>query len=831
MRVLKKIIKITLLLLLFSVLLGIGVTYIYGGKIEQIILTNIRENSLAEIKVKEINFSVFETFPYASVKLTDVLIMEKEPNNKDTLLYANQSYLQFNILNLIDGKQEIMKVVLLNANLNIKYDFDGKPNFKIFKEVKDKKKKVKINQVYFSDSKITYSHQKKNINIKGNTQKILLLFDGENQSEFSVNGNLHMKNLIVGSADYIQNKECKLDANFSLSDSILEILNGELFIEDVQLFLNGEVKGKNVNLNISADNQRLKSVLTHMPEKFKSVCSSFLADGDLSCKGVIKGTISKTSNPHFNMDFTITNGGFNLKENPFKLSAVSINGNIDNGKNNNFEGTLIKTENCSAKTGNGTLSGSFRVSNLNNYYLTTDITTNLDLAEVNHQFKSTPFFNMKGTLVARTKYNGLLSFSKKMKNNFLQAKHQSDVELKNVEFQYKNSPLVFRFPFLNCYINNNKIVVEKSEITISDSDLKFDGTITDFIPYLLAEAPKIQLQGNLESVYIKFDELLTIKDINSGEGTSASTLPNWIEVDLQTKIEQLSYQYFVAKNIDAGIDYKNYTLRAKDVKMNTLNGEISGEIKFFERPFNYFKLFASAHLEKINIRDLFTGFQNFGQEFIQDKHIKGVGTADIQLQSTWNPGFEFDPNKLQLNSHLIIEKGELLEFSPLLNLSSYVSVEELKNVKFSTLENTIKIGNNNIIIPAMEIKSTALSVFISGTHSFDNEIDYQIRLLLSELISKKARSKNKNLENELGVVKDDGLGRTTLYLKMAGNVDDPDISFDKIKIKEKIKTEVKKEAEQIKTIIKEDVLNQKTDSIKTTEEKEQDVILEWKDEE
>ena len=61
-------------------------------------------------------------------------------------------------------------------------------------------------------------------------------------------------------------------------------------------------------------------------------------------------------------------------------------------------------------------------------------------------------------------------------------------------------------------------------------------------------------------------------------------------------------------------------------------------------------------------------------------------------------------------------------------------------------------------------------------------------------------------------------------------MDEPNIYFDKIKIKEKIKTEFKKEVEEIKTIIKEDVLNQKTDSTKTPAEKSPDIILEWKDE-
>ena len=828
MRIVKKIIKIFLLSAIALVLLGVGVTYVYGEKIEQIILEKIREKSSAEIKVKEVHFSFFENFPYASVKLTDVLIMGKELQIMDTLLYAKGGHLQFNIFNFLNEKQEISKVVLLKSKLNVKYDIDGNPNFKIFKEAKDKEKKIKVNQIYFSDSKISYIHQKKNTNIKGITHKVLLEFQKEKQSNFSVNGNLYIQNLVVGETDYINKKKCKIDARFSVSDSVFYIKNSTLSIEDVQFVLAGEIKGKNVNLDISAVNQTLKGVLTHMPEKFKSICSSFTADGRLSCIGKVKGEISKASNPHFNMDFSIKNGLFNLKRNSFELSEISMQVNIDNGNTNNFENSIIKANNCIAKTENGSFSGSFQVRNLNNYYLSTNINSNLDMAEVNHLFKDTPFFNMKGEIFGNTKYNGRLSFSKEMRQNFLDATHQSTISLKDVEFQYKKSPLVFGFQNLNGQINGNKILVEQSDITISDSDFKFNGSITNFIPYLLRESDKIEVMGNMQSVYVKFDELMTIKNINSGEGISVSTLPNWIEADLNTKIEQLSYQYFVAENIDVGIDYRNFTLKAKGVSMNTLNGQVTGEVKLFERPNNYLKLFTSAHLEKINIRDLFTGFQNFGQEFIQNKHIKGVGTADIQLQSIWNPGLEFDPNKLQLNSHLIIEKGELVDFSPLLALSSYVSVEELKNVKFSTLENTIKIAKNNVNIPAMEIQSSALSVFVSGSHSFDNEIDYQIRLLLSELISKKARNKNKDLDNELGAVVDDGLGRTTLYLRMDGKADNPNIYFDKIKIKEKIKTEVKKEKEEIKTIIKEDVLNQKNDSIEG--EKETDVIIEWDDE-
>ena len=128
----------------------------------------------------------------------------------------------------------------------------------------------------------------------------------------------------------------------------------------------------------------------------------------------------------------------------------------------------------------------------------------------------------------------------------------------------------------------------------------------------------------------------------------------------------------------------------------------------------------------------------------------------------------------------------------------------------------------------MEIKSSALSVFLSGTHTFEQEIDYNIKLLLSELLSNTFRKKNTTINNEFGEVTDEGQIFTTVYLKMTGNTDNPIISFDGLKIKEDIQESVNTEIEIIKTIIKEDVLKAE-DPLE--EEQGQDVIIEWEDEE
>ena len=51
-----------------------------------------------------------------------------------------------------------------------------------------------------------------------------------------------------------------------------------------------------------------------------------------------------------------------------------------------------------------------------------------------------------------------------------------------------------------------------------------------------------------------------------------------------------------------------------------------------------------------------------------------------------------------------------------------------------------------IIIPEMDIHSTALSVHVSGEHSFDNIMDYKVRLLLSDVLGNKIK-KSMNLED------------------------------------------------------------------------------------
>jgi len=818
-RIFKTLLGISLLLLIS----GFFVTYFFSEKIEKTVINKIHEQMTSELQLGDVAFSLYEQLPSASVKITNLLAFEKDGFDDDTLFYAKTTYIELSIIDIILGKVDIKKVVVDNGKINIKYDSENNPNFAIFKTNGENKNTLRLSNLLLIDTHIKF--KKNGVNIRLETEES---FFGFNEGDVIINAKLFSEKLIVHSRDYINKKQMILDIVLEIKkDSILIQKGSTVNIENVKTELSGEIiKGEIIDLDFACEGQELTNIINNTPEHLKSIYRSFHANGIINCNGNIKGLVNKESNPYLDMICNIEKGDFNLKSRPFILKNVSLNAKINNGKHRNFHNTKIEISNFDAKTENGFLEGDFSIHNLNKYYLTANLNSSWDLAEINHYFENSPFYNLQGKLNANTQYSGYISFDSKFTNYFLAANHTSKTSFKDVRFTYKNFPLGFNFNTAKCTFKNNLIEVENSAFTIADSDLDFEGDITDLIGYIIKKKETIDITGKLKSTYMKFQELLTLKDISEEKG--AGTMPNWINSDLNTNITTFSYDDFIASDITGQLTYKNKTLTGENIRLNSLNGNIAGNFKFYESKNNKLTLFSQLNLKQLNIRNAFLAFNNFNQDFITSEHIKGIGTAEIQMQAKWKPGFVFEKEELKVKSHLVIEKGELIKFKPLESLSSYVSIEDLKTVQFSTLENTIEIENKIVTIPNMEIKSSALSVFISGSHTFEQEINYRIKLLLSELMSTKFRKKNTQVKkNEFGEIKENGKIFNTIYFKMTGNSENPNISFDGIRFREDVQKGISQEKERITTIIKEDILLTKE---KVNQEKGEDVIIEWDDE-
>jgi len=110
-----------------------------------------------------------------------------------------------------------------------------------------------------------------------------------------------------------------------------------------------------------------------------------------------------------------------------------------------------------------------------------------------------------------------------------------------------------------------------------------------------------------------------------------------------------------------------------------------------------------------------------------------------------------------------------------------------------------------------------------GTHSFKKEINYEITLLLSELISDGFRKKNTKI-TDFGEEKKDGKIFNTVYFKMTGDTENPKISLNKIRFMEDLNKSLTIEKKIISDIIKEDILQNEVIEVK---EEGQDIQIKW----
>ena len=218
---------------------------------------------------------------------------------------------------------------------------------------------------------------------------------------------------------------------------------------------------------------------------------------------------------------------------------------------------------------------------------------------------------------------------------FLNANHTSDITLENIAFNHTKSPLNFTVKSMVCTLKNHTLIVDRCRSTISETDFNFNGKIINLIPYMLEEANKIYVDGNIKSTYTNFSQLLGLAESPQSDGADQrkTIMPDWVNVNTTLDIKNFSYKKFIASDLSGVLRYNDREINANSLDARSLNGKISGGFSLTEFRSNNLKLTSNIQLNKINIRNSFAAFNNYGQEVIINKQLKGIGTAKLNIES------------------------------------------------------------------------------------------------------------------------------------------------------------------------------------------------------
>lgn len=814
----------SVLLLVLSLL---SLLFIYEDEVKAAMVTELNRHLKAEVKIdpKNIDLTIIKTFPDCSIQFNNLLMLEAlQLKNRDTLLFAGQLNLHFNISDLWNKRYDIEKIKLKDAIVKLKVLKNGQTNYIFWDEgtaaPNDKQSGINFNLklVAIDNCRITYNNRQTLLET-GLAVKSLHFSGNFNQSQFDLRSDakLFITQMAQGKNIYLKNKALDFSVEMTVAGDKYTFKKTKINLNQLALELNGGFNFKdslqNLNVNYKAPGLDIASALSLLPASFKSKINDYESRGNFYAQGNV--TYSGENAYSISSDFGIKNGTVTYK--PQSTTAKSIN--VEGSLKLTNASSVLDLRNIYIRLNNDELKGSCLIRNFSDPYVKLSSSANLHLENLQAFFPIDTLTTLKGELKITADVEGSVhdlkneTFSKKVKLNL-------DALVTNIEAQFKGDEHVYAIE--NCAITAREREVEVKDLVLKrgSSDIKLNGKIPGVFNYLLDRNQPLIITGSLLSNYIRLEDFLPKGNGRQQSGGNA-LVPDNVQFKLNAEVARFTFAKFEATAVTGEIEIKNQKAIVSDMKLQTMQGD--AEINAFaDNSKNRLDVVLESKLKNINIQQLFMQFNSFGQSTLQDRNIKGYASANIVFSGTWNNKLEADYSSIKANCDLLIERGELLDFKPLNSLAKFVDLKDLQRIKFSTLQSNIGIENNVITFPRTIIKNSALNIEFWGTHNFNNHIDYHIQLLLSELLAKKLKDK----DVEFGPVERDKDNKRSVFILMTGTVDNTIIKYDRKGLKEKIKNDIKEEKQNLRQVLKEEFGLFKKDSARKTNKAEQQFELE-----
>lgn len=817
-RFLKRLI-VTLVISIIS-LIGIlvALVFIYEDDVVNLIIKELNKHLKTEVRIdpKNIDLTIIKSFPNCAIEFKELTAMDAaEFKSLDTLLYVKRLSLAFNIKDLFNKNYTIKKIELNDARCNLKVDAKGNANYNVWKldtNIKTSESlKFALEKITLSNVELFYKDVKHKIKLKSSIKELYFKgkFSDDNYTLIS-NGNAFVDFFQVEKVKYLNEKKLKFDIVFDVVGNTYTIKKSETTINETTLVSNGVFVMKDslqsLDVDFNGKNLDISTTLSLLPEKFQNQIHDYESDGEFYASGQFH---YKNGSPIvIKSDFGIKKATITYKESNTTLNNVNLLGSIIMNENR----SVLTLKNISANLNNNSFTGDVELTNFKDPYLKLKLSANTKLQELISFYPIDTLENLSGSINVNAELEGLIS---EMKSNAYSPsiKANGNAVITDLKATFKQTNKIINIPEGKLELNNRHLNVYGLKLIKGNSDVMLVGELPNFLGYLFDSKAPLTIVAQVTSDKIELEDFLF--GTGKSSETSSINIPSNLDFNISVNIKNLTFSKFVADNITGNMLLKNQKIALKDLNLNVTDGDVKLNA-FADVSGDKIKVSADCDLTKLNIQKLFTQLNNFGQTTIKDDNLKGFVTANVDFSGTWDKKLNADLNTINLTSSILIERGELVGFKPLESLAKYIEVNELKHIKFSTLQSAVEIRNKVITIPKTSIKSNAINLELWGKHTFDNVIDYHIQLLLSEIIAKRPK-KNKDFDEELSLVENDPENRRSVFILMTGPIDNPTIKYDRKGAKEKIKDDIKQEKQNLKQILKEEFGFFKKDSIKTKE--------------
>jgi hypothetical protein len=777
-----------------------GVYFFKDQLVRQFIeLANERLNT--PITIGKIDVSAWQDFPNLSIVFHDIYVEDSHPA-KDTLLWAKRISFSLNPIEVWKEKYEIRGLQVEKSKTFLKINVAGRSNYRIIKDAGSGTGNISFNlkNVNLADTWVSYqdrstgqshlfssNHLSASISITGSIYDI----DGQ--------GDVRTNQIGISDRIFLAGKEFNVLTTIHYDDERKSVLidKSELQLGSSSFVVEGSYLFADKNqLDLSAQgtNTNIQTILSLMPADVAERLAAYRSEGNVFFKLTLKGELSEKKNPLLAIEFGATNASIFHPDYQSSITHANMNGSFATPSFSDLSQAELFLKQITGELNGQPFEADFSMQNFDDPLVALDFKGKLDAHSVLQFYPIPTVHELTGMLTADVSLDGKIALLKN-KSTAQQVHTSGTVEMEDVTLVAGEQKVSLKDLNGSFQFNNNDLALSDVHGKLGKSDFQLNGHFRNAVTYLLFDNQPIGIEADLVANYIDLDQIFHIGFGDRSSDDYEFTISPNLHLNFNCDIHSLHYKRFHPLNVKGNLLIKNQMAVSRNLEVNALGGALSLNGIIDAKNPKAIDVVSSFKLDGVHVDSIFYLFENFDQDFIQDKHLKGQALADVSLEMTLNDKLVLFPETLVADVSAVIKNGELNNFEPLQALNKYLDDEGLNKLRFADLKNDIHIENKTVYIPQMEIKSNVTTIQLSGTHTFDQRIDYRV-------IAPLRNKKKIDPDEAFGAIEEDSRGQTKIFLKITGTTDNYKVSLDKEAVKKKIASDIKQEVKELKDAFK-----------------------------
>ncbi|WP_412983767.1 AsmA-like C-terminal region-containing protein [Pontimicrobium sp. IMCC45349] len=739
----KKILKRVGITLLVLLILLIATPYLFQSQIKDMVKNFINDNINAKVEFTDVDLSLLKSFPDATIIIDDLSVVNYAPFENDTLVSAKSIALELSIKELFKTKSDepiaINAIAIDNILINIISNEDGQANYDIAKpSAANESNNESSSGFTFSleDYKITNSA----ISYLDESSKMyfsLTEFNhygngvfSEEQSELNTKTTSQIS-LSIDSAQYLNNNNIKLDAiiGMNLKESIYTFKDNKAFINKLPLEFDGFLQlieeGQKMDITFTNPESSFKDFLALVPQQYAANLTSVETSGDFKVNGKIKGELTKTTIPSFDINISSNNASFKFPDLPKSVKNIVIDTNIKN-TSGNIDDSFVAINDLQFKIDQDTFKASATIKDLTkNIFVGAHIDGTLNLANITKAYPIELENALSGTL--KGKLDTSFDMNAIETNAYERIKNDGTVNISDFVFSSKDIVNPLNISNANIDFKTESIKLTAFNATSGTSDIEATGTLENLLGFLLSNKT---LQGNFNVNSNRFavSDFMIEGESSDTETNSESQIlkiPAFLDCTINANANTVLYDNLTLNNVKGTLILKDEKAEFKGLKSDIFDGQITMDgIVNTQNEVPTFNVDLDA--SDLDISKSFSDLKLFKALVPVANALKGKLNSNINLSGSLDEAYTPNLSTVSGNAlaELLTTKIEPKNTELFNKLDQELGFIDLSKLNLKDIKTHLSFENGQVAVKPFDIKYKDINITVSGSHGFDKSINY-----------------------------------------------------------------------------------------------------------